>query len=90
VVQRGEALYAQEIRAHVEPTHNGQFVVLDVESGDYEVDANKLAALDRLLARQPEAVPYIVRAGHLTAVTLGIPVASTGDDHRSSTLRREK
>ncbi len=72
VVQRGEAVYSNEIRARVEPTYNGQYVVLDVESGDYDVDANKLAALDRLLARRPEAVPYIVRAGHLTAVTFGI------------------
>lgn len=71
VIQRGQALYEQVIRARVEPAHSGQFVVLDVETGEYEVDADKVAALNRLLARLPGAVPYVVRAGHMTAVTLG-------------------
>jgi hypothetical protein len=71
VVERGQRLYQATIRSRVEPAHAGKFVVLDVETGDYEVDADKLAALNRLLARQPGAVPYIVRAGRPTAVTLG-------------------
>jgi len=71
VILRGQALYERTIRAHVEPAHAGQFVVLDVESGEYEVDTDKLAALNRLIARQPQAIPYIVRAGHPSAVTLG-------------------
>ena len=33
--------------------------------------ADKLAALDRLVERQPRAVPYIVRVGCPTAVTIG-------------------
>ena len=71
VIERGQALYERTVRAQVEPAHNDHFVVLDVESGEYEVDADKLAALDRLIARLPGAVPYIVRAGHATAVNLG-------------------
>lgn len=71
VIARGERLYQTTILPRVEPAHAGEFVVLDVESGEYEVDADKVAALDRLTARQPDAVPYIVRAGRPTAVTLG-------------------
>lgn len=71
VVERGQRLYQAAILPKVEPAHAGEFVVLDVESGEYEVDADKVAALDRLVARQPDAVPYIVRAGRPTAVTLG-------------------
>jgi len=71
VVERGQRLYQSSIRPRVEPAHAGEFVVLDVESGEYEVDAHKLAALNRLMARQPGAVPYIVRAGQPAAVTLG-------------------
>src|SRR5262247_441432 len=40
VAARGEALYEQRIRPHVEATHQGQFVVVDIETGDYEVDAD--------------------------------------------------
>jgi len=71
VVKRGQRLYEAIIRPRVEPARAGQFVVLDVESGEYEVDSSKLTALNRLLARQPQAVPHIVRAGRPTAVTLG-------------------
>jgi len=70
VAQRGQALYEASIRSRVEPIHNGQFVVIDVESGEFEVDADKVKALDRLVARRADAVPYLVRAGHPTAMTL--------------------
>lgn len=70
VVKRGQSLYEQTIRPRVEPAQTGQFVVLDVESGEYETDTDKLAALNRLMARRPQAVPYIVRVGRPAAVTL--------------------
>ena len=38
VAQRGEAIYERQIRARVEPEHMGQFVVIDIETGDYELD----------------------------------------------------
>lgn len=70
-IERGQALYENVIRAHVEPQHNGRFLVLDVGSGEYEIDDNMLTALDRLRTRQPDAEPYVVRVGSPTAVTLG-------------------
>ncbi|MCK6483787.1 MAG: hypothetical protein HUU22_04900 [Phycisphaerae bacterium] len=45
VIQRGQAQYEESIRARVDPACAGQFVVVDVDSGDYEVDGDKLAAL---------------------------------------------
>jgi hypothetical protein len=71
VVERGQRLYEEVIRPRVEPACTGQFVVLDADSGDYEVDADKLGALTRLTARRPQAVPYIVRVGRPAAVSLG-------------------
>ncbi len=71
IIQRGQALYEKTVRPIVEPARTGDFVVLDVESGDFEVNADKLVALNRLLDRRPLAVAYIVRAGRPTAVTLG-------------------
>jgi hypothetical protein len=70
VIERGQALYEASIRPLVEPQHNGKFLVMDVESGEYEIDANMLAALDRLRLNRPGAEPYVVRVGHPTAVTL--------------------
>ena len=75
VAARGEALYAQRIRPHVEATHQGQFVVVDIETGDYEIDADDLAATKRALAKRPDAVLYGVRIGSPTAYRLGSCVA---------------
>ena len=35
VATRGEAWYEQHIRAQVETVHQGKFVVVDIETGDY-------------------------------------------------------
>jgi hypothetical protein len=38
-------------------------VAIDIETGTYEVDANELAASDRLLARVPNAQIWLRRIG---------------------------
>ena len=54
--ERGQALYDTQIRAQVEAEHRGKFLVLDVNTGDYEIDAEDLIACHRLLERRPDAV----------------------------------
>ena len=71
VAARGEALYEQRIRLYVEATHQGNFVVIDIETGDYEIDADDLAATKRALAKRPDAVLYGLRIGYPTAYRLG-------------------
>ena len=71
VAARGEALYEQRIQPHVEATHQGKFVVVDIETGDYEIDADDLAATKRALAKRPDAVLYGLRIGYPTAYRLG-------------------
>ena len=62
---RGEALYAQSIRAHVETPENiGKTVVIDVETGDYEVDELGLEAARHLQAKRPNATLYGKRIGY--------------------------
>ncbi len=71
VAVRGEALYEQGIRAHVEAPHKGKFLVVDIETGDYEIDADDLAATKRALAKRSDAVLYGLRIGYPTAYRLG-------------------
>lgn len=71
ITDRGQALYDQQIRAKVEPQQNGKFLVLDIETGDYEVDADSLAALERATAKHPDPALYLVRIGFPTAIKLG-------------------
>jgi hypothetical protein len=69
--QRGDAIYERDVRPLVEPEHNGKFVVIDIDSGAYEVDAEELAASDRLYARYPNAQPWVRRVGRSYAWRLG-------------------
>jgi hypothetical protein len=71
IVQRGQVLYDQQIRAHVEASDPGKFLVLDIETGDYEIDADDVAALQRAKAKHPDAALYILRVGTPTAYRLG-------------------
>jgi len=71
IVERGQALYDQLIREKVEPEHNGKFLVLDIETGDYEIDADSVAAVERATAKHPDPALYLLRVGYPTAVKLG-------------------
>jgi hypothetical protein len=61
--QRGDALYESEVRSQVEEGNHGKIVAIDLETGDFEVDASEITACDRLEARHPEAQIWIVRIG---------------------------
>lgn len=71
IVRRGQALYDQQIRAKVEGSQKGEFLVLDIESGAYEMDASEVAALQRAKAKHPDAALYILRIGYPTAYRAG-------------------
>ncbi len=71
IVKRGEALYHQQIRAEVETGNEGKFLVLDIETGAYEVDEDELAAVQRAKANNSNAALYIMRIGYATAYRLG-------------------
>ena len=69
--ERADKIYEGQIKRLVEPQENGKFIVIDVESGDYEIDRDSLAAEDRLMARQPNAIGFLTRVGPDTAFHIG-------------------
>jgi hypothetical protein len=71
IAARGEAIYRQQIRDKVEPQHVGKFLILDVETGDYEIDDDDMAASQRAHARHPDGAFYGMRVGYRSAGTLG-------------------
>jgi hypothetical protein len=70
-VRLGREIYEREIRSEVEASHEGEFVVVDVTNGSWEVDEDDVAASDRALARNPGAVLYFARVGRPAAYRLG-------------------
>lgn len=71
VATRGEMLYEREIRSLVEANHRGEFLVIDVNSGSYEMAPDDLTATQQLLVTHPNARIFGLRIGHPTAYRLG-------------------
>ena len=71
IARRGEAIHARDIRPKVEPDHVGEFVIVDVLTGEYEVARDDLTASHQLLARKPQAVMYGKRIGSPAAYRIG-------------------
>ncbi len=65
IARRGEELYEQRIRAEVETEANiGKIVVIDVETGDYEIDDVGFMASRRVRAKHPDAALLGLRIGY--------------------------
>ena len=71
ITRRGQALYDAQIRDGLDASHKGHFLVLDIETGEYEMDRDELAALKRAKVKHPDAAFYILRVGYPTAYRLG-------------------
>ncbi len=69
--RRGDELYERDIRPHLEAGNDGKFVVIDIETGAYEIDVDELTASDRLLARHPDAQVWLTRIGSRYARRFG-------------------
>jgi hypothetical protein len=61
--RRGEEVYERDILPKLGPEDHGKAVAIEVETGDYEVDKNEVAAGDRLRERHPEALFWFRRVG---------------------------
>lgn len=71
VARRGDEIYEREILPHLRPEDEGKFALIDVGSGDFELDRDEVAASDRLLAQHPEAQVWTRQAGSFYARRFG-------------------
>ena len=70
--QRGQELYDRHIRERVEnPENIGKQIVIDIETGEYEISDSGLQASRRLLAKHPDAALYGLRIGYDAVYTIG-------------------
>jgi hypothetical protein len=71
IARRGQELYDQQIRHQVEADHHGKYLVLDVDSGAYEIGDNYLDLARGIHARRPGAPLYTVRIGYRAVGRIG-------------------
>jgi hypothetical protein len=77
IEEKGQRIFETEIQPRLGPETHGQFVSIDVQSGEFTVHPNLLDAVDLLRARRPGAEVWIVRAGYgYTAKFAGGPALS--------------
>jgi len=75
--RRGDEIYERDIRPHVRKLDEGKFVVIDIDTGAYEIDEDELAASDRLLARHSDAQLWVTRVGSRYARRFGLRNGAT-------------
>jgi hypothetical protein len=69
--RRGTEIYERDIRPEAEAGNRGKIVAIDIESGDYEIADDTLAASDRLFQRLPDAQVWFVRIGYPAVHRIG-------------------
>jgi len=69
--RRGDAIYEKEIRPQLKAADQGKFAAIDIETGEFALDADELKAGNKLLKRIPDAQIWMVRVGHRTVHRIG-------------------
>ncbi len=74
--RRGKEIYERRVRSLVEPTHKGKVVAIDIETEEFEVAENALAASERLFLKRPDAQPFAIRIGSPTLHRFGSSITA--------------
>ena len=75
IAARGKALYEQTLRGKIEANNLDKFIIIDVETGDYEIDSDDFAASDRAHQKHPNGAFYGMRIGRRSSGTIGASAA---------------
>jgi hypothetical protein len=74
IAELGEEIYAERLRDRVETEENiGKVIIIDVETGDYEIDDDGLQANHRIRTKHPRGVLYGLRIGYDAVEGFGSP-----------------
>ena len=71
IARRGEALYEQSLKPLVEQKHFGEYLVVDIETGDYELGPDYIQPTEKLLAKRSDAPLYALRIGYRAIGRIG-------------------
>ena len=71
IAERGEEWYERKIRHEIGEDNMGKALIIDIETGEYELDDDSLAATHRALAKHPGAALYGMRVGYPAMARIG-------------------
>ena len=67
----GKQIYQDQIRPLMTEADIGKFVIVDVNSGEYEIDESAVKASKRLRQRMPDSLRFGMRVGYSAAYFFG-------------------
>ena len=71
-IRLGKEIYNRDILPQVEEDHFGEYVAIEVESGEWEISETSMNAVKRLRERRPAAIDVLVeRVGFRAARSFG-------------------
>ena len=76
--RRGSAIYEREVLHQMREDDDGRFVAIDIESGEWKLDADDFTATELLLQQVPDAQIWLVRVGSQATYRIGGPRRAVG------------
>ena len=72
IARLGKEIYQRDIRSKAEARHFGEYVAIDVESGEWAIAGSDGEALERLRAQRPGVVDVLMeRVGYRALYSFG-------------------
>lgn len=71
VIDRAKRIYAERLRATLEPGHIDEYVAIEPDSGEHFIADTLDAAVDAAWSRHPDRMSHVIRVGHAAALFMG-------------------
>src|SRR5206468_7373575 len=71
VIERAKRIYAEQLRAVLEPQHGNRFVAIEPESGEYFLGDTFDEAVKSVRAKHQSRLSHAIRIGHRAAFHVG-------------------
>lgn len=71
IIERAKQIYAERLRAVLEPHHLNRFVAIEPESGEHFLADTLDEAVKLARAKHPSRLTHTIRIGHRAAFHLG-------------------
>jgi hypothetical protein len=71
IVARGKEIYENQLKSKLESQNFGKFLVIDIETGEYEMDEDDLSAAVRAYKKNPNGARYEMQIGYPVSGTIG-------------------
>ncbi len=67
IAAKGRRIYLKKIKPKMGSAEKGKFVVIDVDTENYEISTSDAVATRRLLTQNPNAITWAERVGYRAA-----------------------